>query len=407
MLKIVELKTDAELSPANGPTVSLSLTVRSARSPSTLLSVGSHVDEVVVVLAIAAEHREQWITTLDTNPLLRDKIKTVIEVDPQTHPHLYEPDLPATFQLGNPLGDETYRGTATGKMFVSDWSAVRNLGWTRCSQEWRLALYDDENLDHPECLRDLCRSLDSHNRDVAYGSSSRDKRCRYAARLSRNFSGIRFEGSARESLEGGLRPTIVEGILSTRTTSASPSDLATECSETFRTLYAEARARSWDVPLSNLLHLAQTSRHADMEPFAPLAVKTYLDNSLFPEERAWACAIRGEIYENASDLHQAAAWYEISLAEHPGWKSALRLARIRFHQKQFQECLAAYDTAVENNDHHHLCDDGDESWNATLLYVAVALHETGKKEAAKLCCQKLRETYPNSPQVADLCRTIG
>jgi tetratricopeptide (TPR) repeat protein len=144
-----------------------------------------------------------------------------------------------------------------------------------------------------------------------------------------------------------------------------------------------------------------------MESFAPLALRTYLDNSLYPEERAWACALQGEIYEESADLHQAATWYERSLAEHPGWKSALRLARIRFHQRQFRECLTAYDRAVENRDHHHLCDDGAESFNAVLLYVAVALHETGKKDAAKLCCQRLRETYPNSSRVADLCRTIG
>jgi len=406
MPEIVTLKRDTDLNPGSSPTISLSLTVQSAETTSVLESVGPHVDEVVVVLAADATLREPWRVALRDHPLLKDKIKTVVEVDPRSHPHLYETDRPETFLRGRPLGDETYLGIMTGQSFVADWSAARNLGWTLCSQEWRLALRDDESLDHPECLRDLCRSLDSHSRDVAFGSCFQGPRSRYTARLSRNVPGILFEGSARESLEGGLRPAIIEGSLSTQTT-RSPSDLARECAEIFRTLYAEARARSWDVPPANLLHLAQTSLLAGLKTVAPLAIRTYLDNSLYPEERAWACTLQGEIFENASDLTQAATWYESSLAEHPGWKSALRLSRIRFHQRQFQECVAAYDRAVENRHHHHLCDDGPESFDSTLLFVVVALAETGNVPAARLGCQRLRRAYPDSRKVAHLCETIG
>ena len=407
MTEIVVLQRDTDSAFVDSPTISLALTVRAGDPSSVLEMIAPHVDELVVVNACELpDHRAAWNKYLAGYAPSRNMPCTIVDVSSESHPHLYDVDAPGTFLRGRSLADESYRGIRAGERFAADWAGIRNVGWSRCTQEWRLALCDDEVLDSPECLRSLCRLLDCHRRDLAYGLLSCWGRTSYVARLARNLPGVLFGGSAREILEGGVRPAIVEGSLTTRAVAARLDAPHAEEARSFRILYAEARRLDWEIPLCNFLHLAQLSGSVGQGSLAPAAISTCLENSLYPEERAWACSLRGEIYEFQGSYADAIASYERSLAESSGWKPALRLCRVLFRTGRYSECLDAYRRGLANQGHHHLCDDGIENFDSTLIYIAFALFKTGEVAASRQCCLRLRELYPQSKRVADLCEAL-
>lgn len=409
VLKDIVLKRSDEIE--RRPTVSLCLTSRLLPLSESLETVGPYIDEMVLVLVDCSENlREAFLRGLDHHPILKDKPCTVVAVDYATHPHLYRRDVPETFDLGHPLAGEKYAGPFSGHPFVADWSAVRNLGFGRCSQEWRLCLEADEVLDNPGQVASSCFLLDEHKRDLGYSNRRRSDnlphgRSVLAGKLARNLPEIYWEGAARETLEGSLRPAVLDNFL--RTTERPSPLQRLDDAEVFKILYAEARATDWAIPPVNLLHMARTARHAGMTPFAATAVDAYLANSLYPEERAWACAIRGELLEEEGDFAEASRWYERSLAEHPGWKSFYRLSRSKFREKEWQACVEAYQGGLVNQDLVQLVDDGPESSDIALVLVATALHHLGRVSEAREASKALRLLFPSSQAVGKLCETIG
>ena len=394
MQEIVNLKRASELHEPGKPTISLALTVRPEISGTEIAqNLLPHVDEIVVVL-LDDSSRQIWQEYLESLPIPG----TLILGSPSSRPHLYFKDLPESYTEGKPLGDESHTGPYSELPIVADWSALRNLGLSRCGQEWRLALRDDEQLRYPEYLRHVCQSLDAHCRDVAYLPHQRGPRNHYRAVLVRNRPEISFEGAARESIEGGVRPAIVRGSLEI-TSPSCPLDDARD----WKTLYAEARRSSWNVSPTNLLHLAKLADAACTPAIAEPAISTYLDNSLYPEERAWALSLRGERLEAEGKLEEAASSYRESLAEHAGWKAALRLSRATFKLARWQDCLDAYVTACSTLSHAHICDDGPESIANTLILLAGATSALGRQDEAKEICDKLRLLFPNSSKVQALC----
>jgi len=399
------------------PTLALSLSTTTSLfdSPTpqeTLLTdaLFKHVDEVVVVIVnfpvVVVDHPGVSTRSTDQLSLSLSPGKTmhVVGINAESHPHLYRRDVEETFAAGDPLAGEKYPGPHTGEPFLADWASAMNLGWSRCSAEWRLGLCGGETVQDPETLVEHCRNLDENHRDVAHVSlEASPGRSSYPMRLARNLSAIGWEGAARPTIDGGIRPAILDG--SPRIACADGRGLQSD-RDTFRALYADAREKRWNVQPTNLLHMAKTAEAAGLPDFAPLAIDAHLQVSLYPEERAWACALMGEHLE-PGDASSASRWYERSLEENPGWKSALRLCRSRFLEKKWDSCVKAYERAVELQEVLPLVDDGLENFPSSLVHVAAALHELGHLAEARLTCQILRSTYPDSKGIQALCSKIG
>lgn len=386
------------------PTLSLSSISRPPDVPAGLAGVAPHVDEVIVTLIDCSEAQltaiEQKMSSLAQ---LAEKTTNLTRVSSDSHPFYYLRDVEETYRVGEPLAGETCPGPFSGSMLLANWAEILNLGWSRCSSEWRLALHGDEMMHNPETLIEHCLKLDEQNRDVVHVLvESETGRSSHPIRLSRNLPALRWEGTACSTIEGGLRPAVLDE--NPRIAPPPGRDLLTDV-ETFRILYAEARSRRWNVHPVNLLHMARTAGAAGMPDFAPQAIDAHLESSLYPEERAWACALRGEILET-SDAPEASRWYERSLDEHPGWKSALRLCRSRFAERKWRECVEAYRRATELQDRIPLVDDGRESFASSLVHAAASLHELGHRSEASAACRTLRETFPASKAIATMCSTI-
>lgn len=401
VLEEVVLKQDNEIEQRPSTSLCMVVSKKVEALPRCLETVGPHVDELVIVLADCDDEATRAFSQkLDRNPLLADIPRALVPVNHLSHPRLYQLDVPETFTRGRPLDSEEYAGPHGGLPFVSDWAAVRNLGFA-CSREWRLSMDADEVLLDPDHIAPACCLLNEKRRDVGYATSRRggvSPRSVLGGRLARNLPALRWEGSARESLEGSLRPSVLDGFLK-----FSQSSSVFQDADVFRVLYAEARELEWEVPPVNLLHMAKTAPAVGMEGFAQRAIEHYLDSSLYPEERAWAAALRGEIFERTGSFVQASDWYARSLEEHPGWKSALRLSRSRFREGRWRECLEEHDRAVELSTVVQISDDGLEDISASLIYVASSLRSLGHLSDFRRVASILRQLYPASPAVAKLC----
>jgi hypothetical protein len=403
-LTSIALRREEDFGPGEKPTVSLVVVAHHDLNLKNLESVLPHVEELVVVLV---EPHQTWLEGWDPQLRGRDLVRQLICIDPSSHPHLFSKDVAETYQAGSPLAGETYQGPFSGRKFVADWSAVANLGWSRCSQEWRLLLDQHETLLDPDHLAGACELMAAHRSTLGYGRRQYLGGSHLVPMLSANLPEIRWEGAAAPTLAGGCSPVIFDGCLRTSYPLRQSDQLALGATETFCALYAEARRRDWDVPPSSLVHLARCARYVGMDALALPAIDAYLDASLYTEERAWACAVRGEVHESRGEFAEASRWHERSLAEHDGWKSAHRLCRSRFHERKWQECIDARELAIYRGGFAHLVDDGQLSDVASLILVVAALHQLGKDDLASLHLPTLQGHFPQSEKVAELCRAVS
>ena len=411
----VTLQRADEIPPGKRPTVSLSLTVKPDTSTAAVTKllddVAPHVDEMVVVLVDARQEERDLI---ERRLLAADKPGSIIDVDPVLYPHLYFLDVPETYAVGRPLRDEVYKVPCTGKQIVADWSAVRNLGWQLCNSDWKLALDGTDVLDKLEYLASVCSSMGEQGADLGFGKYVSNRwlvgcgclrTSVLAARLARNGTTTMWVGVAKEILEGGSRTAILDGSLSVVQTPGPVVDCIKKELSDFKALYACTRRAGWDmVPPSYLIHMARTAfAVANVPLLTKAAIETYLSVSLYPEERAWACAVQGEVLEAEGKYSEAAAWYVRSTAEHPGSKSFYRLCRARYMEGKWHDSLTAYEEGLENDYFVHRVDDGIEDRNNTLVFVVDALLKLGYKDEARKKQQLLKMLYPDLTIVARLC----
>jgi tetratricopeptide (TPR) repeat protein len=400
-VKVIELKKEDDLKDPRVPCMALALTAHSKIDPASIDYLLPHTDEISVVITnnAAADSFDRWMRHLDEIASKTNKSISLVVLSPDTDPNLYMLDCPETFAAGRPFADEIYTGPFTGEWIPTDWSKIRNLALSTCKSPWRLSLQGGDVVVRPELLRSLCQELDLARRNVAYISTTRGSRTCHRALLHRDDPSICFEGAACETLEGGTRPAILDDGIQINSTKWI-SDR-----ENFLTLYAESRRLNWEVPPTNLLYLASTT-HEKRPLLASALLSAYLGSSLYPEERAWASALQGEICELTNDLEGAAKWYEASLAENPGWKSALRLCQVRLRQSRWKDCISAYERATDNLQAIHLWDDGPQSFAPSLIYLATSLHEIGKYAEARQACKALEDLFPSSQSVRMLCEKI-
>ena len=162
-----DLVVRGEVPAAERPAISLHLLVKNGESVVGRLldCVGPYITEVVAVLDDCAD---------GTGPVLVAKAAEhglrrceLVEVAPRTHPELYLVDVPETYRVGHSLCGEELPSPHTGRPFLADFAAARNLGWDRCLGQWRLFLDADDVVDDPACLPGLCLALGEQGMEAA------------------------------------------------------------------------------------------------------------------------------------------------------------------------------------------------------------------------------------------------
>ena len=403
--KNVVLRRPEEFKPGERPQVSLHLLVKNGESciGRLLDNVGPYVDEIVAVVND---------TTDRTIPILREYAAAsgprgnialdIIEVTHESHPGLYIMDVPETYLVGRPLDREIYAGPFTNSPILADWAGIRNLGWRRCTKPWILFMDADDIAQDPESIPGLCASLLANGAELGCsryvysvredGSSQSES---FRERLIRNLPHISWVGAAHEVLVGQQKTAHIDGNLVVCDMKDSQGKDVRIPGRCFKILYHQARANDWNVPPRSLIYLAMESRGM-MPDLASAALDRYLDVSLWPEERAWACCLRGEIHEQREEYDKASEWYERALAEHPSSKAAFRLCRSRFHECRWQECVDAFQIGIENKSVLQLLDNGPVYEGMSKILVAAALDKLGRLREAAAMCRQAVEAFPGN-----------
>jgi hypothetical protein len=410
IMRQIVLRQPGRFASDRKPRITLCLTTWPGCRPDLVLDeVGPHADEVVVVAV--------GVPPAETAPI-RDRLASaaephsMVEVNPDSYPHLYFRDVRETYEAGPPLAGERYAGPLTGDRLVASWSSVRNLGWGRSSQDWQLALDGCDCLVNPSYAASVCEAIGEFSSDLGYvpradpGHPDRILSVAASAKIARNGSHCRWEGTAGESIEGSRNVVLIDGSLSVIRRTRDPRPEAKMVND-FKALYANARRSDWQISPGDLIRMARLARAAGMEDnFADSAISAYLDLSPYPEERAWACAVQGEILESRRDLAGAALWYEQSLEERPGYKSAFRLCRARFMLDEWEGALDAFQIGVDSEHVIHVIDD-DPVWRGpSLVFAVIALVKLGRVAEARERGETLRRLYPYNQTITRLCDEI-
>ena len=405
--KDVVLRRPEEFKPGERPQVSLHLLVKNGESciGRLLANVGPYIDEIV---AVVNDTTDKTVSILREHAAARgpDFNLDIIEVTHETHPELYIMDVPETYMVGRPLAGESYAGPFTGAPILADWAAIRNLGWSRCTKPWILFLDADDVVQDPESIPGLCASLLANGVEMGCsryvysvredGSSQSES---FRERLARNLPHISWVGLAHEVLVGQQKTAHIDGNLVVQDMKDSQGKDVRIPGRCFKILYHQARANDWNVPPRSLIYLAMEAKSVNVD-LALAVLDRYLEVSLWPEERAWACCMQGEIHEQREDYASSSGWYARALAEHPSSKAAFRLCRSRFHECKWQECVDAFGIGVENKVVLQLLDSGSEYEDMSKILVAAALDKLGRLDEAVLMCREALDAFPHNSNLA-------
>jgi Glycosyl transferase family 2./Tetratricopeptide repeat. len=399
----VALQRPEDFAPGERPTVSLHLLVKNGESclGRLLENIGPYINEIV---AVANDCTDRTVAILKEYAEFRGSgfHLEIIEVTYANHPELYLMDVPETYATCKPLIGEIFPGPFTGEPLLADWASIRNLGWSRCTKDWILFLDVDDVVSDPESIPGLCVALKEYGADLAVSryiySETDDGRSRsesFRERLIKNESYIFWDGVTHEVLIGQRKSAQIDGNLVVRDMKDSTGAKIRVPGRCLKILYRHARVNDWMVSPRILIYLAMEARSTMMD-FASSVLELYLTVSLWPEERAWACCMRGEICEYLDDYKGASEWYEKALAEHPGTKSAYRLCRSRFHEGKWQEAIDAYRAGTENKVVLQGLDHGPVYEDMSKILVAASLDKLGRIEAALLMCEEALKTFPQN-----------
>ena len=401
LLKTTVLARPEELPADKKPTVSLHLLVKNGESCVGRLidSVGPYINEIVAVVND---------TTDSTIAILREKADLyqlkldIVEVTATTHPELYILDVPETYQTGASLIGEVFDGPFTGRPLLADWAGARNLGWGRCTSEWRLFLDADDVVRDPYAIPGLCLALKEHDIELActryqynFAPNGQSQGDSYRERLARNVPNIEWVGLTHEGLKGQKHSAHIDGNLIVCDMKDSQGAGIRVPGRCFKILYHHARECDWRVSPRVLVYMAMECK-LTMPALAKAVIELYLKHSTWPEERAWACAMRGEIYEVAEDFDLASKWYQKSLGEHPGAKSAFRLCRSRFREGKWREAYDAYELGLANKSVMQLLDNGPVYEDASKILVVSCLRKMGRYPEAIKMCKAAIEAFPTN-----------
>jgi glycosyltransferase involved in cell wall biosynthesis len=401
LFRKVTLRRPEDFAPGERPAVSLHLMVKNGESciGRLLENVGPYINEIV---AVANDCTDRTISILKEYAEFRGSGFNlyIIEVTPENHPELYMMDSPETYALGKPLVGEAFEVPFTNKPLLSDWAAARNLGWVRCTKPWILFLDADDLVLDPESIPGLCVAMDTVGADLAatryiysVGQDGKSRADSFRERLCRNVPYISWCGATHEVLRGQIKTAQIDGNLVVRDMKDSAGEGVRVPGRCLKVLYHDARVNDWMVSPRTLIYLAMEARPT-MPDFASAVLKLYLTMSLWPEERAWACCMRGEIHESRGEYPLASEWYEKALAEHPGSKAAFRLCRSRFHEQKWQEAVDAYQVGIENKAVLQIIDNGEGFEAMSKILVTAALDKLDRRDEALAMCEEALKAYP-------------
>jgi hypothetical protein len=407
IVRQIILRQPGQFASDRKPRITLCLTTWPGCRPDLVLDeVGPHADEVIVTVVEAPE-----IASIRDRLASVAKPHSLVDVNPGSYPHLYFDDRRESYEAGSPLNGERYTGPFTDRPLVASWASVRNLGWGRSSQDWQLTLDADDVLVNPSYAASVCEAMSSFSSDLGYvpradpSQPGMPPSISTNGKIARNGSHVRWEGIAGELIEGSKSVALIDGSLSV--IRRIRVDQREKMANDFKALYAHARRSNWKISPGDLIRMARLARSAGMEDnFTDSAISAYLDVSPYPEERAWACAVQGEILEARHDLAGAALWYEQSLEERAGYKSAFRLCRARFKMGEWEGALTAFQVGVDTSQVLHLIDD-DPVWSGpSLVFVVAALAKLGRIAEAREQGEILRGLYPGNQTITRLCEGI-
>jgi glycosyltransferase involved in cell wall biosynthesis len=405
--KNVVLRRPEDFKPGEKPHVSLHLLVKNGASciGRLLDNVGPYVEEIVAVVND---------TTDRTIPILREYAEAqgpgfnldIIEVTYDTHPELYILDVPETYLVGRPLDNEIYAGPFTSSPILADWGGIRNLGWRRCTKPWILFMDADDVIQDPESIPGICEKLQANGAELACsryvysvredgGSQSES----FRERLARNLPHISWVGVAHEVLVGQQKTAYIDGNLVVHDLKDNQGKDVRIPGRCFKILYHQGRSNEWNVPPRSLIYLAMEARSV-LPDLAPFLLNQYLEVSLWPEERAWACCMRGEICEQREEYPEASEWYTKALAEHSSSKAAFRLCRTRFHECKWQECVEAFQIGVASKGVLQLLDNGPVYEDMSKILVTAALDKLGQLNEAVVMCREALDAFPHNSYLA-------
>jgi hypothetical protein len=403
LLRHVMLKRPEDFEMGTRPTVSLHLLVKNGEScvGRLLSNVGPYIDEIV---AVVNDTTDRTVEILRAYAELRGSgfNLIIVEVTAENHPELYILDVPETYQQGQPIADENYEGPFSGKPLLADWAGIRNLGWSKATKDWRLFLDADDVVQDPETIPGLCVALDEVRCQMACSRYlyhvSEDGKSRsdsYRERLVKNVPEISWVGITHEVLKGQLKTAHIDGNLIVSDLKDSLGVGIRVPGRCFKILYHHARSNGWQVSPRTLIYIAMEAKTA-MPELAAAVLELYLEHSLWPEERAWACCMRGEIHERKDEFEKASEWYGKSLEEHPGSKAAFRLCRSKFHEGKWQEAIDAYRTGLENKIVLQLLDNGPAYEDMSKILVTSAYDKLDKAPEALAMCEEALKAFPHN-----------
>jgi tetratricopeptide (TPR) repeat protein len=261
-------------------------------------------------------------------------------------------------------------------------------------------------VDDPECLPGLCAGLDAQEIVCASSRYCRGLGSGSRERLARNLPSIRWEGRVHERVVGaGLKKAHVADCLVVRDLLDSRGAGTRVPWRNLKVLYHAARTSSWDITPREMSYLASESRRA-MPALSARLAEDCASRSGWSAERAWACATRGRVAEDAGELRLAALWYERSLREHPGAEAALLLARALFHARQWDGVVEARERALQLEGEAQPICEGDVDARAIDVLATAALAELGRLDEAAALCRRALLNFPSSPALARLLAAI-
>jgi len=424
IVKDFEVRDVTLAAPDKPPTVGLCLMVKNGEScvPRLLANVGPHVTHVLVMLNDCTDRTEDEVRRYcDVNR----KHLYVARSDPKRYPTCYLQDTALTYRDGISLSGEQFGGPFTEGPLLADWGSIRQDLWDSYranyrevsgeQPDWWLLLDADDEVQDPEVIPGLCAELERQGMDAAmtpyYYDVAEDGTVRedcYRDRLVLNLPEIRWEGVVHEWLVGIRKRALLPDRLRVVDHRDSRGSGIRPPGRCFKVLYRHCRTVGWNaVHPRYLAYLAMEARGIMSPDFVVSVVELYLRRSEWPEERAWACAIAGEIREQQKNYRTASDWYRKAMDEFPGARAAYRLCRSLFMEQLWLECHEAFVRGAELSARVQLLDGkGTAHEEASRILAAVSLDKLGRSGEGLAVLAQVIDSRKGDPEVEKLAEAM-
>ena len=319
------------------------------------------------------------------------------------HPGLYMMDVPETYAVGKPLVNRDLRGSVHGPAPAGRLGSSPEPGLGPMHEGLDLFLDADDVVQDPESIPGLCLALDAVGADLAatryiysVGLDGQSMADSFRERLCKNLPFISWCGVTHEVLRGQRKTAQIDGNLVVRDMKDSEGQGVRVPGRCLKVLYHVARANDWMVSPRTLIYLAMEAR-ATMPDFAVAVLDLYLTMSLWPEERAWACCMMGEIHESRGEHPRASEWYEKAFGRAPGLQGSLPPVPLALPRARVAEGNRRLPGGhrEQGRASNHRQRDGVRVMSKIL--VTAALDKLDRRDEALAMCEEALKAYPQEP----------